>query len=93
MDKASEGGADSATFNLRGVIAHALGRPQEAFESFRAALDKDDSNVRARLNLAALYRAYGYDRQAQAESAKVGAGAARLANDPGLIPGAVAEVK
>jgi len=88
VDKASEGGADSQTFNLRGVIAYRLGRHQEAYESFRAALDKDDSNVRARLNLTALYRAYGYDRQAQAESAKLEAGAAgRLAGDAAVIPG------
>jgi len=89
VDKASEGGADSQTFNLRGVIAHKLGRHQEAYESFRAALDKDDSNVRARLNLTALYGAYGYDRLAQGERAKLDAGAAaRLAGDAAVIPGA-----
>jgi len=93
VDKASEGGADSQTFNLRGVIAHRLGRHQEAYESFRAALDKDDSNVRARLNLTALYLAYGYDRLAQAERAKLDAGAAaRFAGDAAVIPGA-AEVR
>ncbi len=89
VDKASEGGADSETFNLRGVIAYQLGQHQEAFDSFRAALDKDDSNGRARLNLTALYRAYGYERLAQAEAAKLEGGAGgRLAGDSALISGA-----
>jgi len=94
VDKASEGGADSGTFNLRGVIAYTLGEHQAAFESFRAAIDKDDSNVRARLNLAALYRDYGYDRLAQAESSRVDPGvAASLRGDPTLIRGAATGVQ
>lgn len=94
VDKASEGGADSGTFNLRGVIAFRLGQHQVAYESFRAALDKDDSNLHARLNLAALYRAYGYERLAQAEGSRVEPGAgARLRGDPALIPGATREVQ
>ncbi len=87
LDKAAEGGADAATYNLRGVVAHALGYHQDAYEEFKKALEEDAGNVRARMNLSALYRSYGYAKLAEAEAAKVKSTAGVGAGDPGLIAG------
>jgi tetratricopeptide (TPR) repeat protein len=89
LDKAAEGGADSATYNLRGVVAYAVGAPQAAYEEFKAALDRDGSNSRARLNLAALFRSAGFARLAESEASRVRSTAGIEAGDPALIPGAV----
>lgn len=88
LDKASEGGANSATYNLRGVVAFQLGHPQEAYESFTQAIRADESNTRARLNLAALYRSFGFDKLAKVEQAQIPSALSVDRGDPGLIAGA-----
>lgn len=88
LDKAAEGGANSETYNLRGIVAYRLGYPQEAYEEFQSALKADGTNVRARLNLVALYKSYGMKKLAEAESVKVDT-APVDPRDPALLPGAV----
>src|SRR5262249_19678496 len=87
LDKAAEGGADSATYNLRAVVAFAMGDPQQASAELKRALERDGSNPRARLNLAALYGAYGFKKQAEIESAKVRSAPGVMPGEPALFPG------
>lgn len=92
LDKASEGGANAETYNLRAVVMYKLGFPQAAFEDLRLALEQDGSDARARLNLAALYRAYNYKTLGDAERAKVrSTRGLDLQGDPSFLPGAGAQ--
>lgn len=92
LDKASEGGANAETYNLRAVVMFKLGFPQAAFEDLRLALEQDGSDARARLNLAALYRAYNYKTLADAERAKVrSTRGLDFQGDPSFLPGAGAQ--
>lgn len=86
LDKAAEGGANSETYNLRGVVAYQLGYPQEAYEEFQSALEQDGTNVYARLNIAALYKNFGMKKLAEAELVKVNS-AKMDPRDPALLPG------
>ncbi|MBI2374608.1 MAG: tetratricopeptide repeat protein [Deltaproteobacteria bacterium] len=89
LDKAAEGGADPATYNLRGVVRYRLGDPQGAYEDWKSALDGDATNLRARLNLAALFAEYGFKNLAEAERAKAqGAESIRTSGDVALIESA-----
>lgn len=88
LDKATEGGADAATFNMRGAVAFAAGLHQDAYADFKKALDEDPTYVKARLNMAALYRAYGYKTLADGEASKVKSAAGLDPRDPALISGA-----
>lgn len=92
LDKASEGGANAETYNLRAVVMFKLGFPQAAFDDLKAALEQDGSDARARLNLAALYRAYNYKTLADAERAKVrSTRGLDFQGDPSFLPGAGAQ--
>ncbi|MCC7381231.1 MAG: tetratricopeptide repeat protein [Deltaproteobacteria bacterium] len=86
LDKAAEGGANSETYNLRGVVAYKLGFPQEAYEEFQSALKEDGSNAKAHLNLAALFKSFGMKKLAEAELVKVQSKSVDR-SDPALIPG------
>lgn len=88
LDKAAEGGANAEIYNLRGVVSYQLGYPQEAYEEFDNALKADASNTKARLNIAALYRAYGMDKLAEAELVRVTSTQGLDPRDPALLPGA-----
>lgn len=65
-DRAIEiaGPAQSAAHNLAGYLSYQLGEPAEAQRQFQEALKLDKRNARARLNLANLYREYGYGKAA-----------------------------
>lgn len=92
LDKASEGGANAETYNLRAVVMFKLGFPQAAFDDLKAALEQDGSDARARLNMAALYRSYNYKTLADAERAKVrSTRGLDFQGDPSLLPGAGAQ--
>jgi len=85
LDKAAEGGASSEVYNLRGVVAFALGYAQDAFDEFQDALKSDPTNVKARMNVIALYKAYGMDKLADAETVKLPQGKTVNPRDPGII--------
>ncbi|MCS6912515.1 MAG: tetratricopeptide repeat protein [Myxococcales bacterium] len=82
------GGTLSAAHNLAGVLAYQLGEPQEAFRHFQEALRTDRKNTRARLNLATLYREFGYSKLTTSEVGGLGDIPAELLRDPAVLPGA-----
>jgi tetratricopeptide (TPR) repeat protein len=86
LDKAIEGGAPSAVWNLRGVVTFQLGYVQEAYDNLRRAVDRDPHNPYARANLAVLFQKFGYAKEARNEAAKVSASKIPSAVD--LVPGA-----
>jgi Flp pilus assembly protein TadD len=85
LDKAAEGGASSEVYNLRGVVAFALGYPQLAYDEFQSALKADPTNAKARVNVAGLYSAYGMAKLAEAETVKITAGTRFDGSDPAII--------
>ncbi len=85
LDKAAEGGASSEVYNLRGVVAYALGYPQLAYDEFQSAIKADPTNAKARTNVASLYTAYGMTKLAEAETVKIKAGTRPSPGDPAII--------
>lgn len=60
--EAGPGNQAGALHNLLGVVAYQMGEPAEAHRHFQDALKADKKNPRARLNLATLYREFGYGK-------------------------------
>ena len=72
------------------MLAYQLGDPQEAYRHFQEALKADRRNPRARLNLATLYREYGYGKLVATELGGTGEAPAELQRDPAVLPAAPA---
>ena len=86
LDKAIEGGAPTAVWNLRGVVTYQLGYVQDSYDNFRRSVDRDPHNPYARANLAVLFQRFGYAKEARNEAAKVTT--AKIPNQVDLVPGA-----